>query len=239
MAHIHRFHVDADTLADEVQLSDEEGHHAIHVVRVAKGDKVALFDGHGHEWMGHAKRVTKREVTVAVESERFEPPTESPVTLVQAWLRREKAIDELVRYSTALGVAQIRFFRAKNSERDPRAHHKLQRTAIETGKQCGRLWLPEFVALRSMDDALADCQGDLLVGAIGHEPVPMAEACGKGAVTLLVGPEGDFTDEEVDAAIDKGAKPVSLGPVIFRSEVAANVLLTLVQYHRGELGPKV
>ncbi|MBN2311455.1 MAG: 16S rRNA (uracil(1498)-N(3))-methyltransferase, partial [Candidatus Hydrogenedentes bacterium] len=68
------------------------------------------------------------------------------------------------------------------------------------------------------------------------EPVPLREAVGSGEVALVIGPEGDFSDEELEVARGRGAQAISLGPVTFRSEVAAALLAALVVYERGGLG---
>jgi 16S rRNA (uracil1498-N3)-methyltransferase len=66
-------------------------------------------------------------------------------------------------------------------------------------------------------------------------PVPLARACTGGDAVMLIGPEGDFTPAEVDAAVALGAHPVSLGATTFRAEFAAIVAATLVRYHQGGL----
>ena len=240
MPHLHRFHIPSEPRpAGEVQLPPEEAHHALRVLRVREGEVAALFDGSGSEWTGRVARLTKRDVWVAVEGERTEEAPSPPLALAQAWLQREKAIEEIIRRGTALGVNRFRFFRAARSERAPKINPKWERLAIETCKQCGRLWLPKFDILPDLDAVLAETTGDTLMATASRDPIPLAEALTGGEVTVLVGPEGDFTDDEVARALTKGAQPISLGATTFRSEEAAMIAATLIRYELGGLGPPV
>jgi len=238
MPHLHRFHIAPDTPGGgEIALPPEEAHHAIKVVRLREGDLVSLFDGQGREWTGAVARLGRREVVISIREERREPRPGPRLTLAQAWLHQEKALELLVRTGTELGVDRFLFFRAARSERPPRLNPKWMRLAVESCKQCGRLWLPEFAVAETLAGVLRDARGDLLVAAVDAEPVPLAQALSGGDTTLLIGPEGDFTPEEVRAALGAGARPISLGATTFRSEIAAIVATALVQHHLGRLGP--
>lgn len=146
----------------EVALPPEEMHHAAHVARLRVGEAVALFDGAGHEWLGAIARVGKREVVVAVGEARFSPKPVPEITLAQAWLLRDKAVDFIITHGTELGVSRICFYRGARSDRDPRGQEKWRRCAIEACKQCGRPWLPEFSVADSLEEALGQAGGGLL-----------------------------------------------------------------------------
>jgi 16S rRNA (uracil1498-N3)-methyltransferase len=237
--HLHRFYITkAPADGAEAVLEAEEAHHALHVVRLRPGEPVALFDGHGREWLGRVARHTRREVYVSIESMRETPPPAPALTLAQAWLLRDKAIEFLILHGVELGVARFCFFRAERSERSPKTSDKWTRAAIEACKQCGRLWLPEFTVADNLEAALAGATGDRLIAAMDRTPVPLARACTGGDAVMLIGPEGDFTPAEVDAAVALGAHPVSLGATTFRAEFAAIVAATLVRYHQGGLSER-
>ncbi len=215
----------------------QEAHHALHVVRVREGDPVELFDGQGAVVTGVVTRTTRRDVVVGVNGMRNESSPSPGLVLVQAWLLRERLVEELIRYGTVLGVSRFRFFRAEHSEKQPRLSDKWQRTAIECCKQCGRNRLPEFEVVDTLENALIGLVGDLLVADMHSRPIPLAQAVSGGDAALLVGPEGDFTRAELEFALQRGAQPVSLGGTTFRAEVAATLLMSLVRYHQGGLGP--
>jgi 16S rRNA (uracil1498-N3)-methyltransferase len=241
MSHLHRFYISPETEdgAQEVMLPEEEAHHAARVVRVRVGERVAVMDGKGREWLGRVAQVDRRDVAVEVESLRREEAPRPRLTLLQSWLKRDKHIEEIVWRGTELGVWDFVFFRAAHSEKAVSYDPKWERIALEACKQCGRLWLPAFSVAPNLEEALA--QNDplcLLLASADTVPRPLRKAIEGERVGLIVGPEGDFTAEELALAQERGARPISLGDATFRAEVAAFVGATLVLYELGALGPR-
>jgi 16S rRNA (uracil1498-N3)-methyltransferase len=240
MAHRYRFHVPGLQAepGETVALPEEEAHHAQRVARVRPGDAVALFDGAGTEWAGRVAEMGKRAVSVAVADRRETARPARRLTLGVAWVRREKLLEFAVRHGTELGVDRFLFFAAARSEKAPRMDPRWERIAVEVCKQSGRLWLPSFEVVDTFGAAL-DGAGQLALATQDRPPAPLAEAMGaEGDVALLVGPEGDFTEEELAAAEAAGATPVSLGTATLRAEVAAVTLAVLAAYELGRLGPR-
>jgi len=237
MAHLHRFYVDPNTPGEgTVILEGDEAHHALRVARVRVGDAVALFDGRGRLLRGHVVATERRSLEVDIDAVEVRARPARRVVVLQAYLNRDKPMESIVRGCTELGVSEICVFRAERSERKPHLGSKWQRIAIESCKQCGRLWLPEFRVVEDLVDALADVDGSLLLASMDIAPVSLGDSTGDGDVYLLIGPEGDLTTEETELALAHGASPVSLGETTYRSEVAVRIAVTLVQYHLGEFG---
>jgi 16S rRNA (uracil1498-N3)-methyltransferase len=218
-------------------LPEEEAHHALRVARLREGDPVLLFDGAGREFDARLTRVSKREAWVQIEGARRVPEPMPRMQLIQAWLHRDKCIEEIILRGTELGVARFVFFRAGHSEKAPKVQDKWRRIAVESCKQCGRLWLPEFEVADDLAAALNGVEGRILIAAMDRPPVSLREAVGSGEdLALVVGPEGDFTAAEMDLALARGAYPISLGTTVFRAEVAATLFATIVAYELGRLG---
>lgn len=238
MPHLHRFYHEATPpLHGAVLLDREESHHAMRVLRVRTGDDVELFNGRGYAWLGTIAGLSRNEVSVDIVQERFVPRPAPEVTLAQAWLHREKLLDELVRQATVFGAARIQFFRADHSEKQPRRSDKWERLAIEACKQCGRLWLPAieiFDSTAALLDAASESQ--VVVASMTEPRVPIASIPADRPLTYMVGPEGDFSDGERARAHDANAIPIGLGAYTLRSETAAIAGLTLLQHHLGHLG---
>ncbi|GMU94294.1 MAG: ribosomal RNA small subunit methyltransferase E [Candidatus Hydrogenedentota bacterium] len=239
MPHIHRFFIGPGELAagDRFTLRDDEAHHALRVVRVQAGDSVALFDGRGQEWAATVDSVTRGEVNLRItDSRRIERPV-TRLALYQAWLHRDKPIEEIIRRGTEIGIQRFVYFGGRRSERTPRLSEKWQRLAVEACKQCGRLWLPEFAVEETLESALATARGNLLVAAVGRPSAPVRGLMSCGDISLFVGPEGDFTDEELELLLAKGAHVITLGDATYRSETAAILASSIVLYECGRLGP--
>lgn len=240
MGQVHRFYVpDLDQQAESVQLSGDELHHALRVVRVRAGETVRLFDGAGRWCDASVIAAGRRELELSRGDIRVDPRSDSELTLGQAWLNHERSIESIVQRGTELGVDKFVFFRGHHSERAPRGEEKWARWAVESCKQCGRNRLPAFRIVNAVTDAIPDSLESACLIATQHAtPVALSNALGDGKrVVLLVGPEGDFTPDEVAGALERGARPISLGPYTLRSELAATVAVTLVQRTLGRLGP--
>jgi len=171
MPHLHRFYVSPDGEPGErIVLAGDEGRHASRVARVRVNDRVAVFDGCGREWIGRVEGVDRSEVAIVVDQTRTVERPADGVTILQAWLLRDKPIEELVRRATEIGVCGITFYPAARSEREVKVKDKLRKVAIEACKQCGRVWLPEFrvadlvrdrdVLLQAREDAFALLERD-------------------------------------------------------------------------------
>lgn len=245
MAHLHRFYV-GEGLAEsgDCGLPPEEAHHAVRVVRVRPGDAIALFDGRGRQATATVTEARGGIVRAAIACVEHCPAPTTRVELVQAWLHRDKAIEELIRRGTEFGVDAFRFYRARRSERAPReAGDKWTRIAVEVCKQCGRSRLPTFSAAASLEEALEGLPDASRVLAAAQDVMaePLSEALSGiapgGTAALVVGPEGDFTEEELGALRARGAHWTSFGVLTFRSEVAAMLGAVLVRYELGDLGP--
>lgn len=239
MAHLHRFYIPPETASGpEIVLPAEEAHHARRVLRVRPGDSVALFDGQGREILGTIELPGKQEAVVHPESEHRIPPPMPRLNLAQAWLHRREAVADIVRHATELGVSRVIFFRAARSEQAPKPSQKLERIAIEACKQCGRLWLPEIDFAADLTTILSETPGDRRIALLEESPLPTGARSNEDDLTLIIGPEGDFSPEEHAWALDAGARPFSLGSATYRSETAAFLALALAQYEAGRLGPR-
>jgi 16S rRNA (uracil1498-N3)-methyltransferase len=196
---------------------------------------VELFDGRGRTLGGTVRVEGKRTVLVQVDREEQTPRPATTLTLLQAWLNHDKAVDRIIRDCTALGVTEFRFFRARHSERAPRRPERWEQIAIESCKQCGRAWLPTCHAAAGLEEALSGLAGTILVATKDLPPKPLRQTIRGRNAALLVGPEGDFTEEELALARQHGAEALSLGAATFRSEVAATVAAALILYELDAL----
>lgn len=226
-------------------LSPEESHHCRDVLRCEAGDRVAVFDGGGREAEVEIVSLSKNAVELAPISERetSEPPAR--ITLGQA-IPKGKNMDLIIQKATELGVGRIVPLETRNtvvklgSQRDrEKKREKWQRVAIEACKQCGQNWLPEVgmpVAISKFVESTDDTFK--VVAAIGEKSSSLkailAGEAERGtyprAVSILIGPEGDFTAREVEEAIRNGFLPMSLGPIILRSETAAIYTVSVLAY---------
>lgn len=226
MARNHRCLV--DDLGDEhVVLPDAASRHLRRVLRLRDGDSVELIDGAG----GLACGVLTADGSVRILSREAPTlPDAAPVTLAVAMPRLPR-LEWLVEKCCELGVASLRPLRTRHGERDlgERRIGRLQRIADEALLQCRRLHRMHVHAPADLAAVIGAEQGTALWLACPPDqdrPAPPPGRDGR-PLLLLVGPEGGFTEEEIERATGAGATLVSLGGNVLRVETAAVALAVL------------
>jgi 16S rRNA (uracil1498-N3)-methyltransferase len=229
-----RFFIEQAPSDSTVRLADAEAHHARDVRRLAVGDEVELFDGAGTDYDAHVTSCDRHGVTVQITGSR--PGGREPgvaVTLAVAVVK-SGSMDQLIDTCTQLGVRQIVLLRTERRVVDPRSGKldRWRRIAITACKQSGRSVVPQIDGVVKFDDLLGrvDDYDLAVVAATRTDAAPLVKVVGgaRKNVLCLIGPEGGFTDEEEQAAISAGCRPVSLGRPILRAETAAAAALAVI-----------
>lgn len=242
-----RFYLPPEACTGRVlTLTEREAHHGLRVLRLQRGDADTVLDGAGHEYECEVSEATRGQVLLTVRHKHARPPLPHRLTLLQA-LPKTKAFEFIVQKATELGASRIVPLLTERVVSQPEATaaaHKLDKwrwIAIDSIKQCGSAWLPAIeapmplAALLSRNDSC-----DLrLVGALHgerrhprqilaeyrrvHERPPQS-------IGIFVGPEGDFTPAEMEAIEQSGARRITLGPQVLRSDTAAIYCLSVLSY---------
>jgi 16S rRNA (uracil1498-N3)-methyltransferase len=232
-----------------VDLPLDEAVHLSRVLRLRAGDPVRVFDGRGREFSGKVHHVGRGSATVTLDGE-VTPVREPSVrlTLVQA-VPKGDAMDRIVRDATMLGVAAILPLVSARTEASVRRLeasgrvNRWQRIAVASVKQCGRAVVPVVLQPETLEGCFGRVDaarryllaepGLLQVDSVGvrslsAEPAP-------ASALLIVGPEGGWTQDEVEAARRAGCTPLTLGPRTLRADAAAAVAITALQCAWGDL----
>lgn len=226
-------------------LTSREAHHARHVVRVRRGERVTVVDGAGHEFLCEVQEYDRDKVRLAVVEKRFQPAPPSQVTLLQA-VPKGKIMEGIIQKATELGTSRIV---PLLSERvvahldDKDAAHKTGKwrsVAVEAIKQCGSAWLPEVEPPLTPDQFFARKENFKLslIASLesGSRPARVPPHVSRAAwPTAGIGlcldrPEGDFTPVETEAIKSHGALPITLGRLVLRTETAAIYCLSILNY---------
>jgi 16S rRNA (uracil1498-N3)-methyltransferase len=243
------FILSSDIEGDRVRLGPEQSHQIQHVLRLQTGDAIIVLDDTGTEYNVTLTAVDKRGVVGQVTSrQQAQSESAAQVTLFQSILMREK-FEWVLQKGTEVGLARIvpvlterSLVRVKYVE--DKKLDRWRRIVTEAAEQSHRGRIPRIDPITTFVEALSEMAGfdRCLIATPWHAGVGLRQALhdlnGKAAsVALMVGPEGGFTEEEVDAARQKGAVPISLGPRILRTETCAIVASALVLHELGEMGP--
>jgi 16S rRNA (uracil1498-N3)-methyltransferase len=245
-----RFFIEPDAAIEPVvTITGSEARHIKNVLRLKPGDNIRLFDGTGIEYEAVIVHLTAGRAELSVIN-KVPAAAESPIglTIAQGYLK-EKKMDSLIRPLCELGMSRwLPFISQRSVPRPDKTRldarlERWQKLARESLKQCRRSVMPQISAPISFDEILefgSSCdhkilfweqETRLLDGDVLTDPMnPVKQAL------VVLGPEGGFSDHEVEQARINGFTLSGLGPRILRAETAAIAACTLMQYLFGDLG---
>ena len=216
-----------------VDLDGAQANYLGNVLRLGVGAELLVFDGGSGEWLARIVETGKKRMTLTVGLRTRGPETIPDVRLAFAPVKRAQT-DWLVEKATELGAAGLQPVMTQRTVAERVKLERLEAIAIEAAEQCGRTRLPEIMEPVTLKQLLTASDRRLyFADETGGEPA--AHAFAAGPATILIGPEGGFTEEEralVRAA--PGSMPISLGPRILRAETAALAALAAYMAVAGD-----
>lgn len=232
-----------------VAIEGSEVRHIKNVLRLKPGDKIRVFDGEGFEYEASIHRFFADRVEIKIRR-KFPGTKESPVQIAVAQaLLKEKKMDRLLRHLCELGVTRWIPFISERSVPKPgekRLSARAQRwnkIVKESCKQCQRSKLPEIIKTLTFEDLLAYGQScDLKIVFYENESATLKSLMAPNPpatprkILLILGPEGGFSDQEIENARAAGCVVAGLGSRILRAETAAIAACALTQFLYGDMG---
>jgi 16S rRNA (uracil1498-N3)-methyltransferase len=215
-------------------------------LRLNEGERVVALNGEGAELSCTVEKLGKRGVTLRVYQRNAIPPLPYQLTLVQA-VPKGKAMEIIVQKAAELGAWKVvpiiseRTVAHLDEDRSESKVEKWRWIAIDAIKQCGSAWLPKFVEPTKPSQylAAADRTEMTLVASLQpgarHPRSYLKEFIDEKkrkpkSIAVWVGPEGDLTPAEMNAVTGAGALPITLGPLVLRSETAAIYCMAVLNY---------
>lgn len=247
---MHRFFVSDDSFQGEnVVLKGQQAHQIRSVLRMSPGDHIIVLDNQGWEYEVMLETVGQNEITGQVIEQREatgEPAIQ--ITLYQSLLKQDK-FEWVLQKCTEVGVTRFVPLVTRRSVvrgRDAISSTKLDRwrsIITEAAEQSGRGLIPELSPPIDFEDSLVNLAGFAccLIASPQTQETGINKALQGGdrhtprAIALFLGPEGGFTEEEVERCRASGAVTISLGRRILRTETAAVVAASLILYELGEM----
>lgn len=250
-APLRRFLLESTPDDGEARLCDADLRHALSVVRLGIGDLLLGLDGRGAAWPLRVRAVERRRLELEVSGDVLrepQPGTEQaalPHVELAVCLPKSSRAESMFERLTQLGVGGLTPLVSARCESharslEPKRRARLERVANEACKQCIRLWSPPLAACQSLQDLLqAEPPGarallDLGGGTGCAEWARSAQREGARHLTLIIGPEGGFTPEELALADTHGVRRVRLVGHVLRIETAAEAALAVCMQAWGE-----
>lgn len=247
---MHRFYTDKGYLnhADKnVTITGEDVNHIKNVLRLKCGDEILVSDGEGTDYQCRISELNADSVVADIEDV-FRNSAELPVkiTLFQGMPKSDK-LEFIIQKAVELGVTEIVPVMTKRTVvkiEDKKAGKKLERynmIARSAGKQSGRGLIPEVKGFMTFKEAIGYAK-ELDMNIIPYEDARgmeyarqvIQEIKGKKSLGIFIGPEGGFAKEEVEQAMEIGAKCITLGNRILRTETAGLTVLSIIMFALDE-----
>ena len=229
-------------------IHGSEANHIQNVLRLSPGHVIRLFDGTGVEYNASIDRISPDKVSVTI-IETIRPQTESPIHLAVALaFLKDKKMDHLIPPLTELGISQFIPFLAERSVARPdtgRLKNRMNRwekIAVESLKQCRRSQSPQIGPASTFAEVLAlgkNCDIRMLFWENSQTSATLSGNSNTrtaNKILLVLGPEGGFSEREIEQAETAGFSIVSLGPRILKAENAPVAACAIVQYLFGDMG---
>ena len=252
---LHRFYLPAaDSREDLLRLTGQEARHALRVLRLQTGSPAIVLDGAGTEFLCEVENTSRDSLSLRVKKKNFAPDLPCAITLLVG-VPKGKIIENVIQKSVELGARRIvpllteRVVTRLDEEAAEHKREHWRQTAIEAMKQCGAPRLPEVEPPAAIADVLArggrfDLQ---IVGSLQKDrrhprqvfqEFERAHSAPPRSAAAWIGPEGDFTAEELKAIEKAGARPVTFGDLVLRVETAAIYCLSILNYEFNSSGPQ-
>jgi len=216
----------ADINGHTAHLDEEESHHCLQVLRVQDGEHVEITDGKGRLWLARVQRSGKKQAVLQLEQIlREEKENPARCSLAVALTKNHDRMDWLMEKTTELGITDFYPLITQRTERSKLRLDRLEKIAVSAMKQSQRLWKPEIHEPVSLPALLPVVQQEakFMAHCIENDSKKSIKDLylpGSRGI-ILIGPEGDFTAQEIDLALANGFQPVSLGDARLRVETAA------------------
>jgi 16S rRNA (uracil1498-N3)-methyltransferase len=218
-------------------LDGDEAKHLAQVLRIQPDQWITVFDGVGNRAEAKVISVSKQRIDLMLDLAESNPTPRPEIILAQA-IPKGKNMDWIVQKAVELGVSKIQPLITRHTIANPgdQKAEKWRRTALEACKQCGQDTIPVIADPLPFGEWIGKPDDSALkaIASLAGDPKNFRETLAAhpelGSITILIGPEGDFSTEETEAALASGYVPVTLGDLVLRVETATMFCLSAVRF---------
>ena len=228
--------------ASATELPADEASHAVRVLRMKPGDEMVLMDGVGTFFKAEVAVASPHHCVYRVVEDMPQlPQWHGRYHIAMAPTKLMDRTEWMLEKVTEIGVDEVSLLNCGNSERRVAKPARLEKILVSAMKQSRKAWKPVLNDMAAFRKFVSEPRGGMKFIAHCYEEIPRTylydELCGRDvseAVTVLIGPEGDFTPDEVRMTVDAGYVSVHLGQSRLRTETAAMVAVMMMHLSAGE-----
>ena len=220
--------------AKELVLPDDTSKHIVSVLRMQEGEELRLTNGVGNIARATIKKAHKKSCVLETIEMLQVPDNRPPVTLAISLLKNPGRFEWMLEKVTEIGIRSVIPLVSQRTERQHFRADRLKNIMISAILQSQQSWLPELPGPVSYTDIITKTGFDnkYIAHCLPEQRISLRQVSGLTASSIiLIGPEGDFTESEIQAALTAGYKPVTLGENRLRTETAGIVAATLLCIH--------
>lgn len=235
-----RIYIPNPKIQNPLQVEADAARHLIQVLRYQVGDYFTAFDGQGNEFEAQILTVSKKSLTVTLTAKATQSvESKFAIHLAQSLVKRDK-MDYIIQKAVELGVTQITPIITQhtdiqlNIEQQLKKHQHWQQIIISACEQCGRSWLPTLNTITEFQTFIHKGHTSTLL-LHPHAALSLSSwGLSSTTVTILIGPEGGFSEAEVLLAQQYGIPSLRLGPRVLRTETASIAAIAALQVSCGD-----
>lgn len=218
----------------EIVLDEDNSRHIVQVLRMQKGQQLQLTDGRGWLLTGTILDDHKKKCRVGIDASTHQPGRERKITIALSLLKNASRFEWFLEKATEIGVSGIIPLLCERTEKQHFREDRMQNILISALLQSQQTWLPDLQAPTPVTQVIQGASQDrrFIAHCLEEERLSLAaairDAPTAGSQLILIGPEGDFSKNEIDRALEHAFLPVTLGETRLRTETAGVVSATLM-----------
>lgn len=232
------FQEDISASTDKFELGPEESNHLLRVLRRATGDMLYVTNGKGLLFTCRINEINNKKAVLAVTEQKEQAQAPFHLHLAIAPVKNQDRMEWMLEKITEIGIQEITLLNTRHTEKTFLKMDRLEKKIISACKQSLHIWKPRLNAIRDFDDFVRDNEFAGLEKYIayldkGNQKHLFQLAKPSGSYVVLIGPEGDFSPQEIQLSLTAEFKPCSLGTSRLRTETAGLVAvhtLNLIQH---------
>ncbi len=225
-----------DKAQKSLVLDEDTSRHIVQVLRMKQGEQLHLTDGLGHLLLAEITDDHKKHCTVAVREVTFTPAAERKVTIAISNIKNASRFEWFLEKASEVGITEIIPLVCERTEKERFRYDRMNAICISAMLQSQQVWLPQLREPQSFKEVLE--QSTAMAKYIAHcedgPKNPLARQTPQSTSIILIGPEGDFTPDEIERALQQGFVPVSLGDTRLRTETAGVVAAVLLAFNESD-----
>jgi len=221
---LHRFYIEQKIgEAGEITLTDSELiHQMVNVFRFGTGDKVILFDGSGFEYECEIVNLSKKNISVKILSHSAKASRDKNISLFLSLIKKSN-FELAAEKCTEVGVAEIHPIISERSEKKDLNIERLNKIVKEASEQSGRVTLPKVFEIKSLEEAVTQAVAEGRECVVFDPSGEKHNLVSQKNIAIFIGPEGGWSEKELNLFRQNNFKVISMGENILRAETAAVV----------------